>query len=147
MTAYTNNLRYLRSPAEVRDLIRQSVGRRQVSQARPRPSTVVKRIGSENVEAIVGGYKRGKTTADLASEFGIRRRAVRDILTTRGVDLQRQVKLSQLEREEAVRLYRDECLSIAKVANRLGVPIFAVRRTLNAEKVEMRGRYDRPQKA
>lgn len=87
-------------------------------------------------------YDAGVPTRELAEHFGIRVRAVRQILTKNGRQLRVAVEVSDGDADRAAKLYVDDRLSIARVGQELDLPLSAVRRALRSRAVQLRNKHD-----
>lgn len=106
----------------------------------PGPDGVQRRLSDAEIEAIVGGYRAGRTLADLAAEFGVHPRTVADHLEARGV--QRRVKrrkMSEGDITQAAARYRGG-ESLVLVASAFDVDSATLRRALLRVGVAIRSR-------
>lgn len=113
--------------------------KRQQKQAR----RVAKRLKESQVTELVGAYKDGASTYQLADRFGIKRQTVSDILKRNGVT-PRWRRLTEADVDRAEHLYIHQRMSAARIADRLKVDPETVRLRLRNRGVQMRDPHDRP---
>ena len=85
----------------------------------PSPKPPPRRLNAEQVQVLVEHYQQGRTTYELAKQFGIHRVTVSQHLRRSGVTMRRQ-GLSDEALLEAARLYESGS-SLARLADRFGV--------------------------
>jgi len=101
-------------------------------------------LRSDQVDALVAGYKAGRTMKELAAEFGIHRVTVSRHLRRTGVAV-RGSRLGERESREAAALYAAGW-SAARVAERLGVCADTVLRSLREAGAVIRPRQGGPRR-
>jgi DNA-binding CsgD family transcriptional regulator len=94
------------------------------------------------VEALIAGYRSGKTMKELASEFGIDRRTVSTHLRRAGVS-SRRGGLDDEQVVEATRLY-EAGWSSGRLAERFGVSADSVLKALRRAGMAIRPRRGGP---
>jgi transposase-like protein len=85
----------------------------------PSPKPPLKRLNAEQIRILVERYQQGRTTYEIAHQFGIHRVTVSQHLHRSGVTMRRQ-GLSDDVLHEAARLY-EAGSSLARVADQFGV--------------------------
>lgn len=88
------------------------------------------RLNDIQVDELLVAYRSGRTTYQLATQFGIHRTTVSNLLLREAVAI-RNASLTQDQTQDAVSLYRSG-LSLAGVGNRLGCDPGTVRLALIA---------------
>jgi len=108
----------------------------------PLPHKLAQRLPPAAVEAILDGYRHGRTTIELAEDFNISATSVKTLLHANGVPIRDRRALTAKQTIEAVRLY-ELGWSPAKIATKLGVSDETARRQLTACGVVTRPAYRR----
>jgi hypothetical protein len=128
---------------ELESLVRKLPGPTARPHTRPerRVPGTARRLGVEQVEQLIAGYRAGATVYTLGSQFGIDRRTVGAILKRNGV-VTRGGGLSPAQIDEAVELY-EAGWSLARIAERVGVTPTTVHRRLRDRGVRMRATHGR----
>jgi DNA-directed RNA polymerase specialized sigma24 family protein len=99
------------------------------------------RLRSDQVEALIAGYRAGATIYELAAQFGINRKTVSRILHREQVQM-RMTGLDEEQIQEAQKLHT-EGWSLAQIGERLRVDARTVHRRLQERGVRMRDTYGR----
>ena len=142
---YTKNSVRFKSAEVIGKMLESCVGRKPLEDTQHhRTHAIGKRLSRDEIDDLVAMYKAGRTSRQLAVEYGITRHSVCNVLRAEGLVLQEVWQLTADQQREVVRLYIAEQLSVAKVAARLGLAPSRVQRILAKEEVELRGRHDRP---
>ncbi|MDH6217096.1 hypothetical protein [Streptomyces pseudovenezuelae] len=108
---------------------------------RPAPGKA-KRLKDAQVKELVGAYRTGVSTYQLAERFGIKRQTVSAILKRNGVT-PRWRRLREEDVDQAERLYTHQRMSVARIADRMKVDPETVRLRLRKRGVKMRDPHDR----
>lgn len=101
----------------------------------------MRRLSPDRVAELVDRYEAGEEVMPLARRFGIDRVTVYHALANAGVERRRR-RISEAERDEAVRLY-ERGMAIARIAARLGCSYTGAHALLKREGVPLRGRHYR----
>ncbi|WP_167384852.1 helix-turn-helix domain containing protein [Amycolatopsis tolypomycina] len=110
-----------------------------VERDRPRR---VRRLGTDQVEQLIAGYRSGATVYELADRFRIERRTVSNILRRYGVPMRRR-GLSPEQVDDAIHLY-ELGWSLARVGRHLGVDHVTVLNKLRERGIPTRDTHGRP---
>jgi hypothetical protein len=110
-----------------------------VEQDRPRRA---RRLGAEQVQELIAGYRSGSTVYELGVLFGIERRTVSTILHRHGIPMRRR-GLSPEQVGHAIHLY-NLGWSLARVGERLEVNHTTVLTKLRENGITTRDTHGRP---
>lgn len=109
----------------------------------PEVQQLKRKLHGKKLEAAAADYQRGMSKADMCAKYGVGWWAIKTAVRESGVQERpkggRFKKLSDSDKMEAVRLYRDEKLSQVQVAAAMGCSQIAVSRSLRAAGLEIRG--------
>lgn len=100
-----------------------------------------KRLSPEEIESVVAEYESGKTTYELAEQFGCHRQTISDILKKRGVKVNKGSALRKLDGDKVIAMYAEMHTS-AEIAEQFDVRPQAIIRCLKANGVKIRTRWD-----
>ena len=103
---------------------------------------VQRRITGEEADAVVAGYRAGKSVYELATEHSCHRTTISGILKRSGVTM-RRTPAREDQILEMVRLY-ESGLSLARVSERVGFSDKTVHHYLRERGVRMRNGYGGP---
>lgn len=92
---------------------------------------------------LVDQYRGGKSTYELARQYGIHRSTVAQHLRREGIVIPQQLKMTPDVVKQAKRLYASGC-SVATVGQQLGVDATTVHKALKKAGVRMRDTHGRP---
>lgn len=137
MVLYSNRAAAQRRLVEVRTKA-QELRRSPVSRTRRR----LARLTSEQEADLVDQCQAGALIKELASQFGLHRVTVTEVLKRQGAAF-RQVGLTSAQITEAIHLYTAGW-SLSRLAQRYGVDGMTVRRYLRLAGVAMRSPHERP---
>ncbi len=104
-----------------------------------------RRITGDEGEAVVAGYRAGKSVYELATEHSCHRTTISGILKRNSVTM-RRASAREDQIREMVRLYASG-LSLVDVARRVGISAKTVHTHLRDQGVPMRGPHDRREQA
>ena len=104
-----------------------------------------KHLSNNEVLEIISKYKAGKSTYELAKEYGCHRRTISDNLKKRGIKVTNQL----MERKGVVELVMQmysEYYKPADIAKAVGVNVDSVRKILKENNVYIRKSWEYPRK-
>lgn len=90
---------------------------------------------------MLSGYKAGKTTINLAKEFGCCKNTINKLLRGHGVNVTKAKVQAKLDANVVIVMYEEICTS-EEIAKQSGVHPQAVIRCLEANGVKIRSRWD-----
>ena len=88
-----------------------------------------KDFSDADIEQIISGYKSGKSTIELAEQFGCNKGTINKLLREHGVEVIKAKAQSKLDAEVAIAMYA-EMHTTAEIAERFGVSSLSVIRCL-----------------
>ena len=97
-----------------------------------------KRLTDEEIALLCDAYQNGKSTYQLAREFGCHRNTVSNALKSRGIEVTNKVKLDV---EAVIEMYAQKH-NAQEIADRFGIGSQIVLRCLKAHGVKIRGRWE-----
>jgi uncharacterized protein (DUF433 family) len=100
-----------------------------------------KHMSEEETKLLVEGYRCGKTTYQLARQFGCHRLTVSNALKRHGVNVTKCTGQRQLDAEDVIAMYGDMCTS-AEIAEKYGVEPNVILRCLRKRGVRIRGKWE-----
>lgn len=103
-----------------------------------------KRLSDEEISAVIEGYKSGKTTYQLAKQFGTHKNTISKALKKAGIDPSNSTAQKKLNTEEVIKMY-GKYHTTAEIAKLYGVHPNSVVRCLKNHGVALRSRWDYPQ--
>ena len=104
-----------------------------------------KHLSNNEVLEIISKYKAGKSTYELAKEYGCHRRTISDNLKKRGIKVTNQL----MERKGVVELVMQmysEYYKPADIAKAVGINVDSVRKILKENNVYIRKSWEYPRK-
>ena len=104
-----------------------------------------KHLSNNEVLEIISKYKAGKSTYELAKEYGCHRRTISDNLKKRGIKVTNQL----MERKGVVELVTQmysEYYKPADIAKAVGINVDSVRKILKENNVYIRKSWEYPRK-
>ncbi|PPJ27499.1 hypothetical protein C5E45_34805 [Nocardia nova] len=101
-----------------------------------------RRLGPDQVQQLITGYRSGETVYQLGARFGIERRTVSAILHRNNVPMRRR-GLSAEQIDDAIHLYKLGW-SLARIGQRLGVDPTTVLNKLRRLGIPTRDTHGRP---
>ena len=99
-----------------------------------------KRLSDEEISLLIAAYKDGKSTYDLARQFGCHRLTVSAILKRHGVAVSKCRERKKLDTEEVIALYQN-MHNAKQIADKYKVHPQVVIRLLRANGVRIRSRW------
>lgn len=136
-SCYANPLRYLQ-PYLLEAAVQPATPVTRV----PRLRVTQRRITGDEVQAVLAGYRAGKSVYELATEHSCHRTTIRGILKRSGVTM-RRIPAREDQIREMVRLY-ESGLSLVKVGEQVGFSDGTVHRYLREQGVPMRDGHGGP---
>lgn len=100
-----------------------------------------KRLSPEEKEIIIAEYNSGKTTYDLAKQFGCHRHTISSILKKHGVKVDKCKVQKKLDVDKVIAMYI-ELHTSEEIAKCFGVSPQSILVCLKAHGVKIRGRWD-----
>lgn len=100
-----------------------------------------KRLSPEEKEIIIAEYSSGRTTYDLAKQFGCHRRTISSILKSHGVKVDKCKARKKLDVDKVIAMYT-ELHTSEEIAKCFGVSSQSILVCLRAHGVKIRGRWD-----
>lgn len=105
------------------------------------PKVAAPRLSSAAAAEIVARYEAGETVKDIADLLGVDRQTVGKYLNRAAVP-RRLRSMNESQIDEAVRLY-EQCLSLARVGERIGFTPWTVLRALRERGTPIRDTHGR----
>lgn len=102
-----------------------------------------KRFSDVEISEIAQEYRSGKTTYELAEQYGCARHTIVTALKKMGIMATKAKAQEALDADEVIRLY-NEYHTIEEIAKKHGVSSNAINRCLRYNGVAIRGRWDYP---
>lgn len=100
-----------------------------------------KNFSENDIEQIVSGYKSGKTTIELAGQFGCCKNTINKLLRQHGVEVTREKAQTKLDTEVVIAMY-EKRHTIEEIAKRFSVSPYTISRCLHSNGVKTRDRWD-----
>ena len=100
-----------------------------------------KRLTDEEITDIITAYQNGKTTYELADEYGCNRNAISSNLKKHGITVYKDKATAKLDIEQVSLLYTDKN-TVAQIAKRFHVSSSTILRCLRNQKIQLRSRWD-----
>ncbi|MEC3975783.1 hypothetical protein [Amycolatopsis sp. H20-H5] len=139
--AYYNPKDQVRALEKLREKLPSLGAPQPTSGKRDRPRRAL-RLGSDQVEQLIAGYRSGATVYELGERFGIERRTVSSILHRHGVPMRRR-GLAPDQVDDAIHLY-NLGWSLARVGQHLDVDHVTVLNKLRERGIPTRDTHGRP---
>lgn len=104
-----------------------------------------KRLSNNEVLEIISKYKAGKSTYELAKEYGCHRRTISDNLKKQGIKVTNQLMERKGVVELVIQMY-SEYIKPADIAKAVGINVDSVRKILKENNVYIRKSWEYPRK-
>ena len=100
-----------------------------------------KHLKGEEIDLLISEYKNGKTTYELADQFGCHRITVSNILKKYGIEVSKCYSKKKLDVDNVVAMYAN-MNTTQQIADKYGVGPNVILRCLRERGVAIRGRWD-----
>lgn len=108
-------------------------------------TTFQKHLTNAEILEISKAYNNGKTTYELAKEYGCCRKAISNALISVGITPSKSKARAKMDVGIVIKMY-EEYKTTAEIAERFGVHPNAVLRCLRENNIPIRSRWDYPKK-
>jgi len=105
-----------------------------------------KGFSDDEIDQIIFSYKSGKTTIEIAAQFGCCKNTINKLLRQHGVEVTREKAQVKLDAEKVIAMY-EEMHTTEEIASYYGVNPISVIRCLRAHGVKIRSRWDYPKRS
>lgn len=111
--------------------------------------TAVKRLNQSyykdfsdaDVEQIISYYESGKTTTELAKQFGCSKGTISKLLRQHGINVTKAKAQMKLDVKTVILMYKER-YTMAEIAGHFGVSTYSINRCLHSNGVKIRNRWD-----